>query len=364
MKKWSQKSFFLIVLGVLLVLGMIGCGNSQQTSGQATKQGAAAPSNGETLVIKVADSFPSSHLIPKTATVPWIKKIEELGKGKIKVEYYPGEQLGKAASLLDVARNGVADITYVGPLYVSDKMPLSGVAGNPGLVKDALSGSKAYNKLVMEDLADIEFKKQGVKPLWGVTTNPYQIVNSKHPVKTKEDFKGLKIRTSGGLQEEMMKDWGATPVSLPGTEIYSAWDRGTIDGSLLSFFSWPGYQTDKVAKYSTTNALLSGFGVTYVVNERKWKSWPKDVQDIIMQASQEVPETFGKAVIDEEGKLVEQYKKQGIEFYELPPDQLESWSKELAPLNDKWAKELDAKGLPASDILKKFEQYNEEFQKK
>jgi TRAP-type C4-dicarboxylate transport system substrate-binding protein len=164
-----KKSFFFI-LGILLVLGTIGCGTKSEET--ATKQNAkeSNSSNGEKVVIKIADSFPGSHLIPKVATIPWTKRIEELGKGKIKVEYYPAEQLGKAASLLDVARTGVADITYVGPLYVSDKMPLSGVSGNPGLVKDSLSGSKAFNKLVLEDLYELEFKKQGVKPLWAGTT--------------------------------------------------------------------------------------------------------------------------------------------------------------------------------------------------
>ncbi|WP_286884208.1 TRAP transporter substrate-binding protein DctP [Aneurinibacillus sp. UBA3580] len=356
-----KKSFFFI-LGILLVLGTIGCGTKSEET--ATKQNAkeSNSSNGEKVVIKIADSFPGSHLIPKVATIPWTKRIEELGKGKIKVEYYPAEQLGKAASLLDVARTGVADITYVGPLYVSDKMPLSGVSGNPGLVKDSLSGSKAFNKLVLEDLYELEFKKQGVKPLWAGTTPPYQIVNSKHPVKTIEDFKGLKIRTSGGLQEQMMQAWGATPVSISGTEIYSAWDRGTIDGTLISFFSWPGYQVDKVAKYTTTNAALSAFGITYVVNEKKWSSWPKEVQDAVWQASQEMPEIMGKGAMEDEDKLIEEYKKFNIEFYELPADELERWNKELALFNDKWAKDFDAKGLPASEILRKFKQYNEEFQ--
>jgi TRAP-type C4-dicarboxylate transport system substrate-binding protein len=359
MKKWKQKSF-LLILGVLLIVGLIGCGNNQQTS---NNNGGSESSKSEQVVIKVADSFPNSHLIPKVGILPWIDRIEELSNGKIKVEYYPAEQLGKAASLLDVAKTGVADIAYVGPLYVSDKMPLSGVAGNPGLAQDALSGSKAYNKLVLEDLADTEFKKQGVKPLFGLTVNAYQITNSKHPVKTIEDFKGLKVRTSGGIQEEMMQAWGATPISISGTEIFTAWDRGTIDGSLLSFFSWPGYQTDKVAKYSTTNALLSNFGITYVVNEKKWNSWPKDVQDAVTKASAELPEIYGKAVIDHEAELIEQYRKQGIEFYELPEDELTKWNKELAPFNDKWAKDLDKKGFTGTEILEKFIKYNEEFQK-
>lgn len=363
-KKGLRKPL-IIILGIVLLLGITACGaNTQQASSdnaQNTETSNASNTTNEPLVIKVADSFPTSHLIPKFGTIPWMEKIEERSEGKIKFEYYPAEQLGKATSLLDVVRNEVAHIVYLGPLYISDKLPLSTVAGNPGLVPDALTGSLAYHKLVTEDLYEAELKKHGVKPLWAGTTNPYQIVNSKHPVHTIEDFKGLKIRTSGGIQENVMQAWGAIPVSIPAPEQYTAWERGTIDGTLLSFFSWPGYQTEKVAKYSTTNAALSAFGVMYVVNEKVWNSWPQEVQDVILEVSAEIPEMLAKSIIEEEAKMVEEYKELGIEFYELPPDELERWNKELAPFNEEWAKEQDAKGLPGTEILEKFRQYIEEF---
>jgi TRAP-type C4-dicarboxylate transport system substrate-binding protein len=353
---------FLVLLTAILAVAMAACGNSEKTQGESSSKGKSSKKEGEQIVIKIADSFPASHLIPKTGTLPWIERIEELGKGKIKIEYYPAEQLGKAASLLDAAKNRVADITYVGPLYVNDKMPLSGVAGNPGLVKDAVSGSKAFDKLIKEDLYELEFKPNGVRPLWGGTTNPYQIVNSVHKVTKPGDFKGLKIRTSGGLQEEMMESLGSTPVSIPGPEIYSAWDRGTIDGTLLSFFSWPGYQTDKVAKFSSRNAQLSAFGITYVVNEKAWDSWPEDVQNAITQASDEIVEKFGHAIIEEEAILEAQYIKAGVEIYDIPEADLEKLNEELEPFNKKWAKDLDAKGQQGTEILEKFRQYNKEFQ--
>src|SRR5690625_440363 len=125
----------------------------------------------------------------------------------------------------------------------------------------------------------------------------------------------------------MMQSWGATPVSVAGPEIYTSWDRGTIDGSLLSLFSWPGYQVNKVAKYSTVNATLSAFGVSYVVNEEVWESWPDHVQDAVWQASEEVAEMMGTAIIEYEEDLMEQYAEEdGVEFYELPDDELQLWN--------------------------------------
>ncbi|PWA11952.1 hypothetical protein DCC39_08435 [Pueribacillus theae] len=362
-KVFSNLSMF--ILFSILILALVACGHSEPTQKEEASEGESkeAASQGETIKIKIADSFPNSHTISKYATLPWIDRIEELGEGKIEVEYYPAEQLGKADSLLDVAKNKVADITYVGPLYVSDTMPLSGVVGNPGLVKDAISGTKAYNKLVHEDLYEVELKPHGVKPLWAAALNPYQIVNSKHPVKEIKDFKGLKIRTSGGLQEQLMQNWGVTPVSVPAPEIYTAWDRGTLDGTLISLFSWPGYQIEKLAKYSTVNAKLSSFGVMYVVNEEVWESWPEEVRQAVEKASNEASDMMAQAIVDHENALMEEYKEQGVEFYELPEEELQKWDEELEPFNRKWAENLDAKGMPGTEILEKFTQYNEEFSK-
>ncbi|WP_260287168.1 TRAP transporter substrate-binding protein [Peribacillus aracenensis] len=349
--------WMMILLFVLLTLGLAACSNTEKTQTEVIKK-----SNEEVIKIKIADSFPNTHSIAKLGVIPWIERIEELGEGKIEVEYYPAEQLGKAASLLDLAKNKVADITYVMPGYFADKMPLSSIASNPGLVPGTVVGSKAYNKLVQENLYELEFKPNGVKPLWAATLNPYQIVTADRPVKSVEDFKGLRVFTSGGVQEAIMHHFNSTPVSMSASEIYTSWDRGTIDSAMLTLFSWPGYQVDKLAKYSSTNAQLTSVGFAYVVNEEVWNSWPENVQNVVSQASEETIEKLSTGIAELEESLQEEYEAEGIEFYEIQPDELKKWNEELKPINEKWAEDLEAKGLPGTEILEKFQQYIEEFQ--
>lgn len=195
-----------------MTLLLAACNSGQKNAGTNDTQN-SNEANDEQVIIKIADSFPTNHLTSTLGIQPWIERIEELGQGKIKVEYYPAEQLSKEASLLDAAKNRIADITYVGAQYMTDVLPLTAIAGNPGLVQDSISGSKAFHKLVQEDLYELELKPNKVKPLWAVTTNPYQIINSKQPIHTIEDIQGLKIRTSGGAQESLIQHWNATPVS-------------------------------------------------------------------------------------------------------------------------------------------------------
>jgi TRAP-type C4-dicarboxylate transport system substrate-binding protein len=356
--KGNFNKWMIFVLFAILTLSLAACGKAEKTQ---TEEG-NTKSNEEVIKIKIADSFPNTHAIAKLGVLPWIERIEELGKGKIEVEYYPAEQLGKASSLLDVAKNKVADITYVMPIYYADKMPLSSVTANPGLVPGTVVGSRAYNKLVNEDLYELEFKPNGVMPLWSATLNPYQIVTADRPVKTIEDFKGLRVFAAGGVQEEVLSHFGATPVSMSASEIYTSWDRGTIDSAVLTLFSWPGYQVEKLAKYATTNAQLTSVGFSYVVNEKSWNSWPEEVQNAVSQASEEIIDELSTGIVELEENLLKEFEAQGIEFYEVEPKELQKWNDELQPINDKWAKDLDAKGLPGTEILEKFQQNIEEFQ--
>ena len=82
----------------------------------------------DVLKLRLADSFPSGHFIGRFAVLPFIERVKELSNNTVQFEYYPAQQLGKAKDLLALTQSGVVDIGYVGPSYVSDKMPLSDVA--------------------------------------------------------------------------------------------------------------------------------------------------------------------------------------------------------------------------------------------
>lgn len=362
MKTRVKRLSWMLVIGfILMVLAACGAADTGGAPTEENVEGAAENGDMDSVtVIKVADSFPTTNPISKFGTQVWIQRIEELGDGQIQVEYYPAEQLGKAASLLDVVKSKVADVAYLGSLYFTDQLPLSSIVGNPGMVKDASSGTKAYHRLVTEDLYEIEYKPHGIKPLWAVALNPYQMVTSARPVRTMEDFKGLKIRTGGGMQDQVIKALGGTPVSVPAPEIYSSWERGTIDGSLLSLFSWPGYQVDKLAKYASVNTTLTSFGVIYAVNEQVWESWPEAVWQVVLQASQEVAASFPESVTKHEEELMRQYQAQGIEFYEVESEELARWNARLEQLHEEWIQSMEDKGLPAREMVNRYLQYRQE----
>lgn len=348
----------LITVLVLMTLSLVACSSSDAGSDSDSDSDS---SSGEEVTIKIGDWLPGEHEVTKRIVEPWIDRIEELGEGKIKVEYYPAGQMAEGNELLEAVQNNVLDIAHIGPQYYSDKMPLSSIPANPSLVEDGISGTKAYNKLIEEELEELEWEPLGVKPLAQVVTDPYQLVNSKHPVETLDDFKGLKIRTAGSMQEKIMDYGKGTPVSMPGSDMLTAWERKTVDGTLLSLISWPAYQLEDIAKYATVNGKFSTFTVTYGVNADTWDSWPDEVKNAVQTASEELTENGPRVIKERNEELLEEYKANSdVEFYEFSDDELEEWDEVFDPVNLKWAEDLDSDGKPGTETLEKFQKYIEE----
>src|SRR5690606_34652759 len=115
--------------------------------------------------------------------------------GKVAFQYYPTEQLGKAKDLLSLTVSGVADIAYVAPGFVSDKMPLSAVGELPLPTHSpsACPVTMAYWKIAKPGglLDQKEFAPNGVRLLFSIVLPPYQLVTTSRFSRV-SDISGMK----------------------------------------------------------------------------------------------------------------------------------------------------------------------------
>ncbi|MGQ9825412.1 MAG: TRAP transporter substrate-binding protein [Desulfotomaculales bacterium] len=333
---------------LLLVVLLAGCGKS---TGQENKNKPAAEKK---ITLKLAHSFPENHYLAKEGGVYWAERVKELTNGKVDFEYYPAEQMGKADALLDQVKNKVVDVAYVGVGYFSDKLPLSTVGQLPADYLSTVQGSKAYWKVINDLLLEKEFLANNVRPVFAAVLPPYQIVTLNKKVNSLGDLKGVKIRTAG-IQSLICEAIGATPVSLPAPEIFTAMQRKTLDGTFLPFTSFKPYQIEKIAKFSTSNVNMGTFAVTYCINENVWKSLPKDVQEAMVKAGNETIEHMCKYQDENVEKLGKEFKEMGIDIYEVDQKTLSAMNEKIKPILDDWAKKLDKRGLPGTEVLKAYQ---------
>src|SRR3989304_6481154 len=114
----------------------------------------------KTFELKLSHWVPPSHPLQK-ALEEWGAAVEKASSGTIKYNVYPSPQLGKAFHHYDMARDGIADLTYINPGYQPGRFPLIGAGELPFLMSNAKGGSQAidawYRKYAAAEMKDVKF---------------------------------------------------------------------------------------------------------------------------------------------------------------------------------------------------------------
>ncbi len=104
---------------------------------------ARAPALGRQITLRVADHYPAGSPAAAMTAKFFMDEVTKQTNGRVKFEYFPAEQLGKAKHMLALTLSGVTDIGFAAPAYVSDKLPLGAVAELPGTFAEPCEGTMA-----------------------------------------------------------------------------------------------------------------------------------------------------------------------------------------------------------------------------
>ncbi len=307
----------------------------------------------EVIKLKMADFFPIGHISYKNSLV-FIKWVQEATHEKVKIEYYPAEQLGKLKDLLHLCGQGVADIAFVPPSFYAGTLPLNTVLQLPYWTT-ALEGARVYRRLaaVCPELSQ-ELMRYSVRPLVVTSISQYDVGTVKKPVRSPADLKNLKLKTSGGLFDKIAKQYGIIPVVVPSPEIYEATQRGIIDGNILSFPSVKGYRVNELEKYHTFGLRMGGYPSLWIINEKKWQKIPLDLQKALMKVAEEFSDYSANSWDEEQLSLVQQFEKEGMVIYRVPREDRAKWEAPLKGIEDIWVQDTEKRGLPAKKIFQQF----------
>ena len=334
----NRRGLFVLLVSICLVLMLAG------------------PALAEVIKLTLADQNAEMGWGPVHALQPWVKKVEEATKGRVKIDVFYAQTLAKGPDIWNAVKAGVADMGWCFHGYWADMTPLSDVITLPSLpFKTAEKGSEVLWKLYEKfPVIQREYKDVHVLQLW--TSHPYFLITTKKQVKTMEDIKGLKIRVTGGPPTEQMKALGAVPVLIPMPDNYQSLDKGIIDGMGTPWEAIHGFRLYEVVKYYTI-VPLSAVYFSMSMNQQKWESLPKDIQQAIASVSGlEAAKFWGRNFFDtaEEG-VMERIKAGGYQMvkYVMPQEEVERWQKVAGePLWKEWVNKMEGKGHPeAQEIL-------------
>lgn len=328
-----------IAIALVMVLAVFtGCGQTtknEQSSDSETKATAPAPKPDKQIVMRLAETHPADY--PTTlGDKEFARLVEERTNGRIKIEVYHGAQLGEEKAVIEQVQFGAIDFTRVSISPLTEFAKELNVLQLPYLYRNADHMWKVLNgEIGQQFLKSIE-KANFIGLGWydGGARNFY---NSKRPIKSVADLKGLKIRVQ---ESKMMMDLvaalGASATPMPYGEVYSALQTGVIDGAENN---WPSYDTSshyEVAKYYTLDEHTRVPEILIASKIAMDKLSKEDVE-IIKQAARDSQDYQIEKWKEKEKASEKKVREAGCIITELESN--EEFQKAVAPLYDKYAAE-------------------------
>ena len=283
----------------------------------------------------------------------WTKEIEKATSGRVKFQELP-KAPAAAPGTFDAVRDGLVDLSYVTASYTPARHILPLMAELPGAGETAEINSVAYSRIHWKHFQKAgEYK--GVKLLAVWTHGPGQMFTKK-PIKSLDDFKGQKIRTGGGIAEQVANALGGSAFVKPAPESYELLNSGVADGVFFPFESIVSFKLDKVIGQATVfpgGLYSSSFG--FFMNEDKWNKIAKQDQAIIEKHSFEYAARSNGQSWDRADKVgLDALKKAGANIMTASPAMQAEAKKRSGPIIEDWIKKASAKVPNAKQVLDEF----------
>jgi TRAP-type C4-dicarboxylate transport system substrate-binding protein len=233
--------------------------------------------------LKFAVFTPDKEQTFVTVMKPFADAVNKEAAGAVDIELFPNGALGRAPpQQAQMVLDGVADIAWVIASYTPGRFQENEVFELPGLFRDLKEATTVMTRLVQSG------RIKGYEDFFVIGafgTAPYSL-HARTPINSIADIKGKKIRSSGAIEGETLKAFGAVPIGMPVTEIPEAVSRGTIDGTT----SHPSPLFDFGIARVTNAHYFTQLGVVplaILMNRKKFDALPKAGQDAIRKYSGE-----------------------------------------------------------------------------
>ncbi len=309
-------------------------------------------------------NFPPAPTFPCVQMERWKTEVEKRTAGKVKVDTYPGSTLLSAKNMFDGVIAGTADIGCLATSYQPGAFPVVEAVDLPLGWPNATVASATLWDLV-DKYKPKEFEK--VKVLTMFTCPPANIMSMK-AVRSLADIKGYELRASG-TGAKILELLGAAPVAMPQSDVPEALQKGVIKGNVSSMEVLKDFKYAEYCRHVTSNVNLFVVSFAVVMNKGKWESLPADVKKVIDDLQKEQAIWTGQYVDNHVNNSLKWSKEtyKDFQMYTLSKEELAKWYALLKPMDDKYLKEYEAKGIPTKaildDVLKSKDKYSKEYAK-
>ena len=290
--------------------------------------------------------FPATHGQCQAA-MEWAREIERRTDGQVKITVFPGGTLTSPPQAYDGVVKGISDIGMSCFAYTRGRFPTMEAVDLPMGYVNGLQATRAandfYRKLKPAELEDVQ--------VMYLHAHGPGLLHTRKPVRTLEDLKGMKIRSTG-LSAKIVEALGAVPVAKPQNETYENLQKGVVEGTFGPIEVLKGWRQAEVIK-STTECEVVGYTTTMfvVMNRDKWDALSADQKAVFQAVNEEFVDVHGRKwdEVDEAGR---QYTLSlGNTIVPLAEDEKLRWQAAVKPIIDDYIQEAAANGLDGKRIV-------------
>jgi tripartite ATP-independent transporter DctP family solute receptor len=279
--------------------------------------GTRAFAQGKT-VLKATDVHPLGYPTVE-AVVRMGKKLEEATKGKYSIQMYPSMQLGGEKEMIEQAQLGAIAFARISVGPMGPVVPELNVFNLPFLFRD----DAHMEKVIDGEIGSEMLKKLSDHPtanligLCWMNAGTRNVYNSKKPISSVADLKGLKIRMMGNpLFVDTMNALGGNGVAMGFDQLINALQTGVVDGAENNYPSYTSGQHYRYAKYySLTGHLM--IPEILVFSKKTWTALPADDQQLIAKLAKETQQEQRKLWYEMEKKSLAEMKAAGVVVTEI-----------------------------------------------
>lgn len=321
-----KRTLALLLCMVVLVGLLAGCGSSNNTASTAPAADAApaADSAAQTdstaaepeYVFKLANTAPAQG-VQADGYNKLKELIEEYSNGRIRVDIYFAGSLAEKTASLEGLQLGTIELTELAATDLSTYNPIWDVFALPYFFDYPMQAVEVANDPDVAAVLDADAEENGFVILSWLTFGARNVFNTKHPINTIDDMKGLKIRVmSSPTLISCMEALGANPISLAWTECYAGMEQGTIDAienanSLVLSNGFPelgGY-------YALTQHFVVPDPI--LISKAVYDALPADLQEAVIKAGKDAEDYWNYTLWDQyDDVALQEMKDMGIEVTE------------------------------------------------
>ncbi|MDR2588539.1 MAG: DctP family TRAP transporter solute-binding subunit [Spirochaetales bacterium] len=271
MKKTSAGIMCCVLAAILA-----GCGGGSQSSASAPAAPAAAK-----IVIKFGNNGNTDPAEPQNiAMEAFKKKLEESSKNAIEVQLYPAGQLGDARTQVESVQMGTLEMADIENGPMGGFVPQAMIWDLPYLYRDLDHAHRVADGTVGDQLKKL-FLEKNIRVLAFNDGGFRYFTNSKRPIKTPADMKGMKIRVmESKIMIETINGFGATAVPMAFGELYTALQQGTVDGQENPFNLIYSQKFFEVQKYLSLTEHFY-YPRQYLISENFYKGLSEEHKKLI-----------------------------------------------------------------------------------